>query len=146
MVNLIFLWHRGTPWLLSILRVVSAFLFLLHGSQKLFGFPGGGPPQLIEFDKLWSVVPGLAGTLEFFGGLLLLVGFATRPVAFILSGMMAFAYFMAHAPGSFWPVLNRGDAAILFCFVFLYLSGMGPGPFSVDHLIVRGRTRRSRTT
>lgn len=100
--------------------------------------------QLIESDRLWSLVPGLAGALEFFGGLLLLVGLATRPVAFILSGLMAFAYFMVHAPGSFWPVLNHGDAAILFCFVFLYLSAKGPGPFSADQLIERGRARRAR--
>lgn len=81
-----------------------------------------------------ALAPGLAGVLEFFGGLLLLPGFATRSVAFVLPGLMAFAYFMALAPGSFWPVLNGGDAAILFCFAFLYLSAAGGGRLSLDHL------------
>lgn len=126
-----------SPYFLSLLRIVSAFLFLLHGSKKLFGVPGGTQLQLIEFDKLWTLVPGLAGGLEFFGGLLVLIGLATRPVAFILSGLMAFAYFMAHAPRAFWPVLNGGDAAVLFCFVFLYLSAAGPGPWSIDRALGR---------
>lgn len=135
------LWHRAAPWLRSGLRVIAAFLFLLHGAKKLFGLPGEGPFKLIEAGQLWSLAPGLAGVLEFFGGVLLIVGLATRPVAFVLSGLMAFAYFMAHAPGSFWPVLNHGDSAILFCFVFLYLSAAGAGPLSLDHLIARRRGR-----
>lgn len=106
---------------------MPAFLFVLHGSRKLFGLPGGAQLQLIECDRLWSLAPGLSGVLESFGGLLLLLGFATRSVAFVLSGLMAFAYFMAHAPGSFWPVLNGGDTAILFCFAFLYLSAAEAG-------------------
>jgi putative oxidoreductase len=115
------------PRILSVLRIVAAAVFMVHGSQKLFGFPPSehGSPELLSF-------MGLAGILEFFGGALLLVGLFTRPVAFVLSGMMAVAYFMAHAPKSFFPALNGGDAAILFCFVFLYLVFAGPGPWSLD--------------
>jgi len=106
---------------------MSALLFIEHGTQKLLGFPvnerGIAP--------LFSLY-GLAGVLESVGGLLLLFGLFTRPVAFVLSGMMAVAYFMAHAPQSFFPALNGGDAAILFCFVFLYLFVAGPGAWSVD--------------
>jgi putative oxidoreductase len=116
------------PRLLSILRIVSALIFFEHGTQKLFGFPpsegGGGPP-------LFSLM-GLAGLLETVGGALLLLGLFTRPVAFILSGMMAVAYWMAHAPQSVYPISNGGDAAILYCFVFLYLFAVGGGPWSLD--------------
>lgn len=141
MKQLLVPWQKASPWGLSLLRIIAAFLFILHGSKKLFGLPGGAQLQLIEFDKLWSLAPGLAGILEFVGGLLLLAGLFTRPVAFILAGLMAFAYFMAHAPGAFWPVLNGGDAAILFCFAFLYLSMAGGGPFSVDGWIAARRRR-----
>ncbi len=124
----------ATPRLLSVLRIVSAFFFMLHGAQKLFGFlapPGAqGPP-------LFSQV-GIGGILEFFGGLLLLVGLFTRPVAFILSGLMAAAYFIGHATQGFWPALNQGEAAIMFCFVFFYLVFAGPGAWSLDSLL-RGR-------
>jgi putative oxidoreductase len=118
------------PRLLSVLRIVAALLFLEHGMQKLFGFPpplaaAGGSPAL--FTLLW-----FAGVLEFVGGLLLLVGLFTRPVAFVLSGEMALAYWMAHAPHGPFPALNGGDAAILYCFVFLYLAAAGPGLWSVD--------------
>lgn len=115
------------PRLLGILRIVAAVLFIEHGTQKLFGFPPSERPPA----ELFSLM-GLAGVLEVFGGLLLLVGLFTRPVAFILSGQMAVAYWMAHAPQSVFPVLNRGDAAILFCFIFLYLVAAGPGAFSID--------------
>jgi putative oxidoreductase len=115
------------PQMLSILRIMSALLFIAHGTQKLIGFP----PSERGIPPLFSIY-GLAGVLETFGGILLLVGLFTRPVAFVLSGMMAVAYFMAHAPQSFYPALNGGDAAILFCFVFLYLFTAGPGPWSVD--------------
>ncbi|MCT8991580.1 DoxX family protein [Chelativorans sp. SCAU2101] len=114
------------PQALAVLRIVSALLFLEHGTQKLFGFPGTG--QTVDYVSLM----GLAGVLEFVGGIMLIVGFKTRIVAFILSGMMAVAYWMVHAPQSFYPVLNGGDAAILFCFVFLYLVFAGPGSWSVD--------------
>ena len=110
------------------LRIVAALLFIEHGTQKLFGFPASGGEGGGGMGGLMLV----AGVLEAFGGLLLLVGFLTRPVAFLLSGMMAVAYWMAHAPQNFFPINNGGDAAILFCFVFLYLVFAGPGAWSVD--------------
>ncbi len=120
---------RYAPIGLALLRIMAALLFIEHGTQKLFGFPasggdggGGGLGTLML----------VAGILETFGGLLILVGFLTRPVAFILSGFMAVAYFMAHAPQNFFPVNNGGDAAILFSFIFLYLFLAGPGAWSVD--------------
>ena len=119
-----------SPRALAVLRIVTALLFMAHGTMKLFGFPAGDTPMSVE---LFSLM-GLAGVLETFGGLLLLVGLFTRPVAFILAGQMAAAYFMAHAPQSFYPALNGGDAAILFCFVFLYLVFAGPGAWSLDEL------------
>ena len=115
------------PRMLSVLRIMAALLFIAHGTQKLFGFPPSDNPG----PALLSLM-GIGGLLETFGGLLLLIGLFTRPVAFVLAGMMAVAYFMVHAPQSFYPVLNRGDAAILFCFVFLYLFTAGGGPWSVD--------------
>jgi putative oxidoreductase len=117
---------RWAPEMLSILRIVVALLYVEHGTQKLLGFPVWADP--VPLDPLLV----LAGVLELGGGVLLLIGLFTRPVAFVLSGMMAVAYWMAHAPASFFPVNNRGDAAILFCFVFLYLVFAGPGPWSLD--------------
>ncbi|MFK3780017.1 DoxX family protein [Agrobacterium sp. NPDC089420] len=117
---------RYRPYALAALRIVAALLFIEHGTQKLFGFPAsqmqGSLPTLML----------VAALLEFVGGILVLIGLFTRPVAFILSGQMAVAYFMAHAPQNFFPALNGGDAAILFCFVFLYFVFAGPGAFSVD--------------
>lgn len=121
------------PQALSVLRIVSGLIFMEHGTQKLFGFPPSGSGGTVELASLM----GVAGVLETFGGLLLLIGLLTRPVAFVLSGMMAVAYFMAHAPQSFYPVNNMGDAAILYCFVFLYLVFAGPGPWSVDAVMRR---------
>jgi putative oxidoreductase len=118
---------QWAPRLLSLLRIVAALLFLTHGLQKLFGFPTA-PTHPDPFTLLW-----FAAVLELGGGLLLLAGLFTRPVAFLLSGQMAFAYFIAHAPRSFYPAVNGGDAAVLFCFLFLYLSAAGPGPWSLDH-------------
>ena len=117
-----------TPYLLAVLRIATALLFLQHGFAKLFHWP-----HVAMFDnlKLFSMM-GLAGVLELVGGALLLIGFLTRPVAFILSGEMAVAYFMAHATKSFWPILNQGELAALYCFVFLFLAAAGPGRFSVD--------------
>ena len=123
------------PRMLSILRIVAALIFMAHGTQKLLGFPASGDagPALLSLS-------GLAGVLELFGGALLALGLFTRQVAFVLSGMMAVAYWIAHAPQSFFPVLNGGDAAILYCFVFLYLVFAGGGAWSLDNL--RHRSRR----
>lgn len=115
------------PQFLSILRIMTALLFVAHGTSKLFGWPMEGfqPPLFSLF--------GLAGVLELVGGILLVLGFLTRPVAFILAGEMAFAYFMGHASQNFFPIINQGEAAILFCFIFLYLVFAGAGVWSVDH-------------
>jgi putative oxidoreductase len=123
------------PRVLSILRIVAALIFMEHGTQKLFGFPplDRPAPELLSLS-------GVAGVLELVGGALLVLGLFTRPVAFILSGEMAFAYWIAHAPQSFFPVLNGGDAAILYCFVFLYMAFAGGGAWSLDNL--RERSRR----
>ena len=126
MSNLLNSWR---PRALSVLRAVSAFLFMQHGTQKMFGFPA---PQRYEFD-LFSM-SGVAGTLEVFGGFLLLIGLFTRPVAFLLSGLMAFAYFIAHAPRDFWPLVNGGELAALYAFLFLYLFLAGGGEWSLDSL------------
>ncbi|GAB2176605.1 DoxX family protein [Dongia sp. agr-C8] len=113
------------PQALGIVRIVAALIFMEHGTQKLFNFPAG-EDGMVE----WMSFFGLAGTLELLGGLLLLLGVFTRPVAFILSGQMAVAYWMYHAPASFYPANNGGDAAILYCFFFLYLIFAGPGAFA----------------
>jgi len=118
---------------LGLLRITSAFLLVPHGAQKLFGFLGGTQREL--FSQM-----GLAGVLEFFGGLLLLVGFMTRPVAFLLSGMMAVAYFQVHFGRDFWPLLNKGELAVLYCFVFLFLAAAGGGAWSIDGMR-GGKTR-----
>ncbi len=117
------------PRVLSVLRIISAFLFMQHGGQKLFGFPA---EQRYPFD-LFSM-SGTAGVLELFGGFLLLIGLFTRPVAFLLSGLMTFAYFIAHAPQNFWPLNNGGELATLFSFVFLYFVFAGGGSWSVDSI------------
>lgn len=122
------------PRALAVLRIMTALLFIEHGTMKLFGFPAGDSPMTVQ---LFSLM-GFAGVLEFFGGLLILLGLFTRPVAFVLSGQMAAAYFMGHVPNGFYPALNGGDAAILFCFVFLYLVFAGPGAWSLDAM--RGRS------
>jgi putative oxidoreductase len=126
-------WHGWSPRLLSILRIVAAFLFMQHGAQKLFGFLATRPgPE--RFSQMW-----IGGVLEFFGGLLLLFGLFSRPVAFILSGMMAVAYFQVHSPRGFWTIQNGGELAAFYCFVFLYLSAAGGGPWSLDSFWRRGR-------
>ena len=120
----------GTVWaprMLSVLRVVTALLFMAHGTMKLLGFPASDTPGPALFSLF-----GFAGVLELVGGALLVLGLFTRPVAFILAGEMAFAYFMAHAPHSFFPIVNKGESAVLFCFVFLYLAAAGAGPWSLD--------------
>lgn len=124
-----------SPHLLSVLRIMTGLLFLAHGTGKWLGFPAGamGYPQ--SFSNLTFFSPGMAGLFEIVGGTLIVLGFLTRPVAFILSGVMAFAYFMAHAPRSLYPLLNGGDAAILYCFVFLYLFAAGGGAWSLDRIL-----------
>jgi putative oxidoreductase len=133
MADLNIFYASWTPRLLSVLRIIAAFILIPHGAQKLFGFlaqPGmQGPPA---FSQVW-----VGGVLEFFGGLLLLVGLFTRPVAFILSGMLAVAYFQFHAPGGFWPLQNKGEVAVLYCFVFLFLAVAGGGEWSLDRLLRR---------
>jgi putative oxidoreductase len=125
-------WRSWASYLLSIVRIVAAFLFIQFGSGKLLAFPaaimpGGGTAPLAS-------IAGLAGALELVGGAFLLLGLFTRPVAFLLAGEMAVAYFMGHATQGFWPVLNQGSPAILFCFIWLYISSAGPGPWSLDAL------------
>lgn len=128
----------------SLLRVVAGALFMQHGVQKLFGLllpldrPWNGPPEL--FSQFW-----FAGVLEVFGGALIVLGLLTRPVAFLLAGEMAVAYFQAHAPRSFWPILNGGEPVVLFCFLFLLFFAAGPGPFSLDAALF-GRRRGHRAS
>lgn len=125
-------WSSWAPELRSILRIVAAFVFITTGSMKLFAFPSGIPPNGGTVPLISQM--GLGGILEVFGGFLILIGLFTRPVAFILSGEMAVAYFQFHFPQSFWPTINNGTAAILYCFLWLYFSAAGPGPWSVDAL------------
>jgi len=123
-------WRNLAPHFLSLLRLMTGLLFLQHGTAKILGFPPsdfGGKPLLS--------MTGLSGSLELVGGILIAVGLFTRPVAFILSGMMAVAYFMVHAPQNFYPILNGGELAVLYCFTFLYLSAAGGGPWSLDRFV-----------
>lgn len=116
---------------LGLLRIVAGLLFMQHGVQKLFGWlEGPGPVEIFS-------LMGLAGILETFGGLLIVLGLFTRPVAFILAGQMAVAYFMAHLPQGFWPILNGGELAAFYSFTFLFFSANGPGAFSVDRAMNR---------
>lgn len=119
-----------SPQVRSLLRIVAGFTFSLHGFQKVLGLFGGTKAEL--FSLVW-----VAGWLELAGGLLILAGLYTRPVAFILCGQMAVAYFMAHHPQGWLPIQNRGELAVLYCFVFLYFAVAGPGPLSLDRVIRR---------
>jgi len=128
-----------SPWpqrMLSVLRIVAALVFITFGTMKLFNYPPlpKGMPPIALVSEL-----GLAGSLEVVGGLLMLIGLFTRPVAFILSGEMAVAYFQFHYPRSFWPTENLGTPPILYCFIFLYLVFAGAGPWSVDAMIARSK-------
>ena len=145
--NVVARWSSCAPFLLSALRIVAAFLIVQFGTAKLFAFPttvlpGGATATLAS-------LPGAAGVLEIFGGALLLVGLFTRPVAFLLSGEMAFAYFIGHAPRGFWPVANHGHPVVMFCFVWLYLSAAGAGPSPegarANEATTRPRPKRSRS-
>ncbi len=124
---------RYQPYVLSIVRIVVAVLFFEHGLSRLFGFPSPLPTPAL-FSVYW-----FAGAIELGGGALLTLGLFTRIAAFIMSGEMAFAYFLSHAPHGFFPILNRGDGAILYCFIFLYLAVAGAGPWSLDALLRRKR-------
>jgi putative oxidoreductase len=126
---------KWSPYLLSILRIVAALLFFEHGTQKLFGYPPGQPyTGFPNFSLL-----GIAGMLEVAGGLLLLLGLFTRPVAFIMCGEMAYAYFRVHIHRSFFPINNAGEITVALCFIFLYLSAAGPGPLALSHLLKQKR-------
>jgi putative oxidoreductase len=130
---------RYSPYALAALRIVTALIFMEHGTQKLFGFPA--PPESglpAAFSLFW-----FGAIMEFFGGLLILIGLFTRPVAFLLAGEMAVAYWLVHAPHSFYPALNGGDAAILYCFVFLLFVFTGAGAWSVDAAWSRSRPHQA---
>ena len=129
-------WSAFAPQFKSLLRMVAAFMFMLAGTSKLFAFPVGMPPNGATATPMTQVWIG--GVLEVFGGALLLLGLFTRPVAFLLSGEMAVAYFQFHYPQSFWPTVNNGVAAALYCFVWLYFSAAGAGPWSLDAM--RGKS------
>ncbi len=131
-------WSAWAPRLLSVLRIVAAFMFITFGSTKLFAFPAGIPPNggTVPFlSQMW-----FGAVIEVFGGALLLLGFCTRPIAFVLAGEMAVAYFQFHFPKGFWPSMNGGANAALFCLVWLYFSAAGAGPWSLDAL--RGKARK----
>ena len=132
---------RFEPQLLSILRIVTGLLFMQHGLQKLAGWFGGmgGPGQTVELASRY----GVAGVLETVGGALIVLGLLTRLVSFILSGEMAVAYFLAHFPNGFFPIENRGELVVLYCFVFLFLAAAGGGPWSLDALLRRGSDDRT---
>ncbi|MBU6470554.1 MAG: DoxX family protein [Gammaproteobacteria bacterium] len=130
----------SAPRVLSVLRIVVGLMFMEHGTSKLFHYPAS-----MGHIKLFSLF-GLAGILETFGGALIVLGLFTRPVAFILSGEMAFAYFMAHAPRGFFPLINQGEAAVFYCFVFLYFAAAGAGTWGLDAWLWRSRAARVAAT
>lgn len=113
----------------ALLRIMTGFLFVPHGYQKLFGLGGVGPRE--------GTLPLIAGVIEVVGGTLIILGLQTRWVAFLCSGLMAAAYFIAHASGGFLPLLNRGETAVLYCFIFLYLWANGSGDWSLDSLLAK---------
>ena len=123
-------WRSSAPYLQSILRMVAAIMFIMTGTMKLFAYPMGMPPDnstAVYFTQVW-----FGGMLETFGGFLSLIGLFTRPIAFILAGEMAVSYWQFHAPMSPWPIINNGVGAVLYCFLFLWFSAAGAGPWSVD--------------
>ncbi|OLD21046.1 MAG: DoxX family protein [Acidobacteria bacterium 13_1_40CM_3_65_5] len=125
---------RFAPYLLSALRIAAAAIFIPHGTQKLFYFPNAPHPALPWFSQIW-----FAGVLEVFGGALILLGLFSRPVAFLLAGEMAVAYFQEHLPRGPWPILNEGELAVLFFFIWLYFVAAGPGPWSLDAIVRKRR-------
>jgi len=130
MWGIIMRWQAATPYLHSILRIVTSVLFITHGTMKLFAWPVGVPPDGGTVALMSQA--GLGGVLETFGGAMMLLGLFARPVAFILAGQMAVAYFQFHQPQAFWPVMNGGTSAVLYCFIWLYFSAAGAGPWSLD--------------
>jgi putative oxidoreductase len=135
-LSLVSKWSGWGPQIQSLLRIMAALMFMLAGTAILFAFPAGMPPNggtAPILSQIW-----IGGLLEFVGGGLLLLGLFTRPVAFLLSGEMAVAYFQFHAPGGFWPTLNGGVPAVLYSFVWLYFSAAGPGPWSLDARRAKG--------
>jgi putative oxidoreductase len=128
--NLFTKWQAFAPYLQSILRIVASLMFMMAGAMKLFAFPAGMPPNGDTVTLMSQL--GLAGVLEVFGGGLLLFGLFTRPVAFLLAGEMAIAYFQVHFPMSPWPTINSGVGPVLYCFIWLYFSAAGAGPWSLD--------------
>ena len=132
--------YRDLTWaarMRSLLRIVTGYLFIWHGTTKLFAFPAGMGPE--NATAVFGTQVWFAGALEFAGGLLMLLGLLSRPVAFVLAGEMAWAYFQAHAPRSFWPTLNGGTSAALYCFIWLFFAVAGPGPWSLDALLSKRR-------
>jgi putative oxidoreductase len=127
---------RYADHLYAVLRIVAGFLFLLHGAQKLFGVLGGQQVSAADAPLMF-----LAGIIELVGGALIMVGLFTGVAAFIASGEMAVAYFMVHVPMGFWPILNQGELAALYCFLFLYIAARGSGPLSLDRALWRGKRR-----
>jgi putative oxidoreductase len=123
---------RLAPYVLSLLRIIAALLFMQHGLAKFFGFPSSNAPHLELFDLEW-----FSAVIELVGGTLVALGLFTRAAALIMSGEMAIGYFLFHAPQGFYPYVNHGELAIMFCFVFLYLVAAGPGPWSLDALLWR---------
>ena len=117
--------ERYAPYLYALMRAVFGFLFIFHGLQKMFGLFGGRTAELVS-------LRGLAGIIELVAGTMIMVGWFTRPAAFLASGQMAVAYFMSHQPAGTWPIQNRGELAVLYCFAFLYIAARGAGPLSVD--------------
>ena len=137
--------NKYAPQLLGLLRIVTALLFMEHGTQKLLHFPAmnmpAGAPAGGEMPAFMGTLFLIAGILETFGGLAVLVGLFTRPIAFILAGECAVIFWMMHVPmGGIFPVLNGGESAVLFCFTFLYLVAAGPGAFAVDNLLAGRKT------
>jgi len=119
------------PHILSIFRILTGTMFACHGAQKVFGAFGGMPPGVSPW-LTWT-----AGPLEFCGGILIAIGLFTRSIAFLLSGMMAIAYFTGHAPNGFWPTANGGELAVLYCWIYLYLAAQGPGAWALDNVLFR---------
>ena len=126
---------RYAPQILAVFRFIAGAMFACHGAQKIFGAFGGIPPGMAPWWVLW-----IAGPLEFFGGVLVAIGLFTRPVAFVLSGLMAVAYFWGHARNGFFPKVNQGEPAVLYCWLFLYLAAQGPGAWAIDNLISKKRS------